>query len=560
MDKEKIIIEEWKLIKDIEPIDIFNSCLILGIIPNNYEELNKWYKKIALFFHIDHNKSENKSVNKKINQILQKINGANTYLKDSFSKIHVNDEFIKKLNEINIKRNIFNTIEYKIYKPEIINYLLKLRYNTLHNYDFSYRHINIDKKRDNYHLIFNELFRYKDFKDVCHSLILTELNNFPEEIKNLPNLDHLELSYNKFSEFPKEIGNLTKLNHLDLSHNKFSELPKEIGNLTKLNHLDLSYNKFSELPKEIGNLTSLNHLDLSYNKFSELPKEIGNLTNLEELRLYKNNLSKLPEEIGNLENLKYLDLSYNVIQYLPDEIGNLTNLKKLNLSSNIIQYVPKKIGNLTNLEDLILEYNEILSLSEEIGNLNMLKYLDLSYNNFNELPEEIGNLTNLNRLNLSYNKNLLYLPDSLSNLKNVKIILNYKDDYTPKSKIIISTKLFKIIQNKIESNLIIYDYPETHWRHKKIFIHFFKVFEVVDDILYQNIMNKKSVKPKTSIKSVFKKISNSFRQITNNRYYNNNTNRINTIFHGETGGRKTKKRRKIARKTKRKNKKVRKII
>jgi hypothetical protein len=55
-------------------------------------------------------------------------------------------------------------------------------------------------------------------------------------------------------------------------------------------------------------------------------------------------------------------------------------------------------------------------LPESIGNLKSLKILDLGNNYISEFPESIGNLKALQNLNIPYNQ-LKSLPDSIKNLK-----------------------------------------------------------------------------------------------------------------------------------------------
>jgi hypothetical protein len=71
-------------------------------------------------------------------------------------------------------------------------------------------------------------------------------------------------------EIPDEIGNLSELIHLDLSNNKiYGGFNPEIASLIKLEHLDLSKNAIlGVLPSGMINLTNLSYLNLSYNGFA----------------------------------------------------------------------------------------------------------------------------------------------------------------------------------------------------------------------------------------------------------------------------------------------------
>ncbi|MBK7939303.1 MAG: leucine-rich repeat domain-containing protein [Lewinellaceae bacterium] len=89
-----------------------------------------------------------------------------------------------------------------------------------------------------------------------------QLSGLPPEIGGLQNLQSLNLSINQLSDFPAEIiRNLKNLQILDLSDNQLSSLSAEISKLQNLHTLKLSTNKFSSLPvdvlKQMPNLRNL---------------------------------------------------------------------------------------------------------------------------------------------------------------------------------------------------------------------------------------------------------------------------------------------------------------
>ena len=315
-------------------------------------------------------------------------------------------------------------------------------------------------------------------------LYSNQLAELPKEIGNLTNLTWLSLRENQLTELPKEIGSIINLEWLHLSCNQLRQLPKEIGNLTNLTSLDLYSNQLTELPKEIGSFINLEWLYLSCNQLRELPKEIGNLTNLTELYLSDNQFTELPKEIGSLTNLTRFDLNSNQLTELPKEITNLSNLTSLNLKNNsnliltskqkkwirelISKYgtdwycisidndlldreddeipldkktdlvddswidrlwewaeendiseekLPRDKKKLLELKKLYLDEIPITELPKEIGNLSNLTELSLYCNQITELPKEVGNLIQLEYL---YLHDVIILPDTIINLKNIK--------------------------------------------------------------------------------------------------------------------------------------------
>ena len=71
-----------------------------------------------------------------------------------------------------------------------------------------------------------------------------------------------------------EVRNLTELEQLDLSNNDFTGLPAEVGQLSKLRILNLSNNPFTGLPYELGNLKNLEVLDLRGTQYANQDLEV----------------------------------------------------------------------------------------------------------------------------------------------------------------------------------------------------------------------------------------------------------------------------------------------
>ena len=94
--------------------------------------------------------------------------------------------------------------------------------------------------------------------------------HIPAEIRNLENLDILDINSNQLSgEIPSDIGNLDSLLWLSLSNNQLiGDIPNEIVNLNRAYLIDLSYNGLSGgIPREIENL-DLSYLSLNNNNLS----------------------------------------------------------------------------------------------------------------------------------------------------------------------------------------------------------------------------------------------------------------------------------------------------
>lgn len=156
------------------------------------------------------------------------------------------------------------------------------------------------------------------------------------------NLGEMDLKH-----IPDSVQKLTALRTLNLKRNKLSELSSSFWtNLPDLQILNVSYNKLAFVPISMFYLEKMTKLYLNDNKLSAIPDEIGNLVNLEELYLQQNKLTELPDSVGDCVKLQTLDLGNNKLHSLPSSMRNLTALQIVDLSGNKISYAPEEIKRL----------------------------------------------------------------------------------------------------------------------------------------------------------------------------------------------------------------------
>ena len=127
------------------------------------------------------------------------------------------------------------------------------------------------------------------------------------------------------------------LNHKETTSEVIEEIPESVDQLTNLNHLSIVKLKLKSVPDSIGNLQYTKSLYLDHNLLTSIPASLGNLSNLGSLGPSSNNLSSLPDSIGKLSNLLTLYLLRNSFHDFPDCIVKLHSLQILSLSSNFIE-------------------------------------------------------------------------------------------------------------------------------------------------------------------------------------------------------------------------------
>ncbi|KAJ0763901.1 putative non-specific serine/threonine protein kinase [Helianthus annuus] len=291
--------------------------------------------------------------------------------------------------------------------------------------------------------------------------------------KILPNIEHLDLSFNSFEgQLLHFFQNFTSLTFLDVSANSlnFVNLLNMIPSLSELHLSDCGLHNAPFSPTYLNSSahSNLQYLDLSCNSIGgRFPSELMNITSLKVLDLSSSSLNSSVPVMPNLLkldvsgnyfehielvgiwrqcHLKELRLSYNpfggemigpssntsecshyaleVLEahgselrgLIPESVGKLNNLRVLSLRSNSFTgSIPKSLERLRSLDALDLSYNQLTGpVPTFLGNLTKL---DLSYNRFNgSIPESLGRLTGLTHLSLESNLITGPIPESLGRL------------------------------------------------------------------------------------------------------------------------------------------------
>lgn len=187
------------------------------------------------------------------------------------------------------------------------------------------------------------IFRMDTLKGL--SFIGTEINEVPNNLRNLKNLEYLGLNRTGINEVPTFIGELTNLTSLYLGGNETKELPIELKNLMKLQYLALWGTQLEVLPDWICSFKQLRGLYLGgVERVQKLPENIGNLTNLEKLYLNGTGVRELPESFGELTKLKELILFDTDVKRFPT-LSGLEHLESCNLSNMVLEKIPREFIN-----------------------------------------------------------------------------------------------------------------------------------------------------------------------------------------------------------------------
>lgn len=250
----------------------------------------------------------------------------------------------------------------------------------------------------------DEIWPREEFLQKLH-LFKNAIQEIPDKIKCLQQLQLLDLNNNSISELPDAITALGKLKELLLADNRIAKIPS-LGPMAALTRIDLTANCLSAFPVAICDAPNLSQINLSFNSLTTLPEAIGKLKNLEILRLNNNLLESLPAAVGQLASLQSLEVRFNRIKNVANEVGSLGLLSYLDLAFNQLEQLPSAFQAptcaMTALAHLDLSHNAMLPIPKDFFEdtaLDSLEVLLLAHNRLDSIPIGLGNLTHLDMKN-----------------------------------------------------------------------------------------------------------------------------------------------------------------
>jgi len=218
--------------------------------------------------------------------------------------------------------------------------------------------------------------------------------SLPPGISTLRGLEDLDLSWCRLRSLPKELGALTRLTRLSVEGGRPARdergdvaFPNALRGLKSLRHLDLSCCELRAVPAFIGELQALEHLNLFYNQ------ELGDgapwvpfakPSPLTYLDLSWCRLTSMPAAVlSSMPRLRVLNLFCNSFTSLPDNLGQrLRELREIQLSVTSLATAAslRALAGASSLEKIDLSYSFGADLKVE-------EQLDFLLENFPRLRE-----------------------------------------------------------------------------------------------------------------------------------------------------------------------------
>jgi DAPkinase-like Roc (Ras of Complex) protein/Leucine Rich Repeat (LRR) protein len=166
------------------------------------------------------------------------------------------------------------------------------------------------------------------YEEAAHSMQPAEDTRTPEEIAEERIAEWKADPFGRnlmFKDDWRSFGQQTIMLHLE--HLKLKTIPESLRNLREVEVINLWNNKIQELPEWIGELKALKAINLGSNLLRQLPQQIGELPELSVISLQNNRLESLPESLRHLpitelpiEDNPGLGLPESILDRPPQEI------------------------------------------------------------------------------------------------------------------------------------------------------------------------------------------------------------------------------------------------
>jgi Leucine-rich repeat (LRR) protein len=156
----------------------------------------------------------------------------------------------------------------------------------------------------------------------------------------------MDLSGNDFSgdRFPNEMTEITQATWLKLNNAQLEQVPECLSNLKNLEHLQMARNKLQNVHGELSDLPLLRSVIVRNNqiKTSGIPTDIFRMKDLTIIDFSNNSLRDVPSNLEYAKCAIVLNLSHNNIESIPNQVfSNLIDLIFLVEHSCLLIFSPK---------------------------------------------------------------------------------------------------------------------------------------------------------------------------------------------------------------------------
>ena len=246
-------------------------------------------------------------------------------------------------------------------------------------------------------------------------------------LREMPNLQTLEMNRANLGELPKEVYGLKNLQKLAIERNSIQSFDSDIAHLEKLEDVRTAW--APNICRGLELVPNLKHVSLKgcsiqqdlevendglyqmFKRHQVIKEKISAAENLqrfyqiceqgqlETLDISFNEIRTFPKEMLELKYLTNLDWSTNKHIKSRRGLEKLEHLETLSLAEQYTTVIPKQIYDLPKLRDLDLAANQIRSWKglEQLQDLEILRLYETVFSKF---PEFLTKMSKLKRLNI----------------------------------------------------------------------------------------------------------------------------------------------------------------
>ena len=268
------------------------------------------------------------------NVVLTKPTSAVSY-PEQLCVVHckVDSNFLSQLQMSNMKKIVLDHCGLTVF-PQEINQAKQLEVLSLLGNDFNDQSIDLasltelevlDLRQCKINTCPQRLHKLQKLKDI--NLGFNNLNNCLETMEVIPNIITFKAYNSGITVFPKALGKMNSLQTLNLMGSNFEQYGKannkdetnldQIGDLTELTHLDLSFCHLNTIPQKIFQLPKLQELEIEHNQLTELPKTVVDMLKRDtEIWASGNHLERPPQDMcEDYDGEDYDDEDYDDDEY-----------------------------------------------------------------------------------------------------------------------------------------------------------------------------------------------------------------------------------------------------
>lgn len=131
---------------------------------------------------------------------------------------------------------------------------------------------------------------------------------------------------------------------MKLNRTNLDRVPNELSQLKNLEHLQMTRNNLTSVHGELSDLPCLRSIIVRHNQARLETKNLLVLFNNILIINFQIKTSGIPTDIFNMQDLTIVDFSHNSLKDVPPNLDHTKGAIVLNLSHNFIETIPNQVN------------------------------------------------------------------------------------------------------------------------------------------------------------------------------------------------------------------------